>query len=78
MKLLKSAALFLGGMFTYQALFSDRVIKEPERPRVGSVVYENDLIKVTDVDVNPDKKGPHLATIVYKEPLEEVVHEEEA
>ena len=63
---IKNAGLFLAGGATFLHFYTKGLADLTTRPREGSVLYEDDKIKVTSMS----KKRPttfDLATIVYKD-----------
>ena len=74
MKGLKNAAIFLAGGVTFACLFAKGLECDSENPRIGSIVYENDSIRVIRMGTKPPK-NISLATIVYKDHSEEKVEE---
>lgn len=70
MKGLKNAAIFLAGGVTFMYLFAKGLENDSKNPRIGSIVYENDSMRVIRMGVKPPK-NISLATIVYKDHSEE-------
>lgn len=74
MKGLKNAAIFLAGGVTFIYLFAKGLENETKNPRIGSIVYENDDMRIIRMGTKPPK-SISLATIVYKDHSEEKVEE---
>lgn len=74
MKGLKNVAIFLAGGVTFGYFFARGLANESENPRIGSIVYENDSMRVIRMGTKPPK-DISLATIVYKDHSEEKVEE---
>lgn len=62
---IKNAGLFLAGGATALYFYGRCLADLTERPREGSVLYEDDKIKVTRMSKEKTKKID-IATIVYK------------
>lgn len=63
---IKNAGLFLAGGATALYFYGRGIVELTERPRDGSVLYEDDKVKV--IRLNKEKaKTMDLATIVYKD-----------
>ena len=65
MKSLKAIGLFIAGGFSTLVLMAKAFEENTTYPREGAVVYEDDDIKVTRVNMKPNKTID-LATIVHK------------
>ena len=61
---IKNAGLFLAGGATFIYLYGKNIADLTNRPREGSVLYEDGKIKVTRIEKS---KTMDLATIVYKD-----------
>ena len=62
---IKNAGLFLAGGATFMYLFSKGFTENVLRPREGTVVYEDDEMRIVNVG-NKNNKYTNLAGIVYK------------
>ena len=65
MKTLKNVTLFLAGSVTFWGLLSVAMTRNTIYPREGTVIYEDDEMKV--IRMTPEKnKTVDVATILYK------------
>ena len=62
---IKNAGLFLAGGATFMYLLSKGVTENILHPKEGTVVYEDDKMRVVNVG-NKNNKLANLAGIVYK------------
>ena len=62
---IKNAGLFLAGGATFMYLFSKGITENILQPKEGTVVYEDDKMRVVNVG-NKNNKNINLAGIVYK------------
>ena len=68
---IKNAGLFLAGGATFMYLFSKGFTNNVLCPREGTVVYEDDEMRIVNVG-NKNNKYTNLAGIVYKnQPINE-------
>lgn len=63
---LRTMLAFIAGGLTFAWLLEKGYMMNTEHPREGSVVYEDDRIKVTRMSTKPSK-NLDIATITYKE-----------
>lgn len=66
MKGLKNLAIFLAGVFTVACIVEKGCEIDAKYPREGSIIFENDEIRVIRTASKPSKCGWDLATVVYK------------
>lgn len=62
---LRTMLAFVAGGLTFAWLYTRGCEMNTEHPREGSVVYEDDRIKVIRMSTKPDK-NMDIATITYK------------
>ena len=74
MKVIKGAILFLAGVVCTSMILDKGLEKDAKRPRVGSIEFENDTIRVVRMTEGPMKKGNiAMAAILYKDEPKETV-----
>lgn len=71
MKGLKNLVIFVAGGMTFIYLLGKECVRDAKHPREGSIVFENDAIRVIRCTSEPAKNGVNLAIVVNKKKEEE-------
>lgn len=70
MKGLKNLAIFLAGGITAACILEKGFEMDTKHPREGSIIFENDEIRVIRATCKPSTCGWDLATVVHKNKTE--------